>query len=378
MSTKSKDNAARGGAGSAASGDAHLASENLFLTNLRLELAWLSGRHWLSGRGTGGAGVVLGFERVRPRRAGGFQPLRSREITPTFLDRTIRGLKRWKFDIVSMDEVCHRAVTSPTPRRFACLTFDGGYKDLIVSAYPVLSRHGVPFTVYLPTAFPDRLGEAWWLALEAIIARESRISLVMDRHERHFDIAGRAEKYQLHEFLSGWMRGLPPPDLSVAINDLCKRYSVDLATLSREASMDWDDLAKLAADSLATIGSATVNYPALSNLKDADAQREMTMGRAVAQAAFRRDVRHFAYPFGDRAAFARKHVQMAEEAGFASAASALSGVVHAEGRTNLHALPRHSWDGRQRSLRVMRVLLSGAAFAPVAPTRSRIRDVEEN
>ena len=69
--------------------------------------------------------------------------------------------------------------------------------------------------------------------------------------------------------------------------------------------MDWDDLAKLAADPLVTIGSATVNYPVLSNLKDADAQREMTMGKAVAQAAFHRDVRHFAYPFGDRASFGR-------------------------------------------------------------------------
>ncbi len=68
---------------------------------------------------------------------------------------------------------------------------------------------------------------------------------------------------------------------------------------------------------------------------------------------------------------------MAEEAGFASAVSSLSGVVHAEGRTNLHALPRISWDGRRRSLRVMRVLLSGATFAPVAPTRSRFRDVDE-
>ena len=341
-----------------------MSSENLFLTSLRLELAYFTGRPWLSGRWTGGAGVMLRFERVRPRRAARFQPRRSHEITPRFLDRTIRALKRWKFDIVSMDEVCHRAVTSATPRRFVCLTFDGGYKDIIASAYPVLSRHNVPFTVYLPTAFPDRLGEAWWLALEEVIARESRLSLVMDRNERHFNIAAASEKYQLYEFLWGWMRTLSPPDLSNAINDLCKRYSVNLATLSRDASMDWDDLAKLATDPLATIGSATVNYPVLSNLKDVDAQREMTMGRAVAQTAFHRDVRHFAYPFGDRAAFARKHVQMAEEAGFASAASAISGVVRPEGRTNLHALPRLAWDGRQRSLRVMRVLLSGFAFAP--------------
>ena len=50
----------------------------------------------------------------------------------------------------------------------------------------MLSKHGVPFTVYLPTAFPDGLGEAWWLALEDMIAREDRISLMIDRKERRF------------------------------------------------------------------------------------------------------------------------------------------------------------------------------------------------
>jgi peptidoglycan/xylan/chitin deacetylase (PgdA/CDA1 family) len=253
-----------------------------------------------------------------------------------------------------------------------CLTFDGAYKDVMSSAYPVLSGHGVPFTVYVPTGFPDGVVEAWWLGLEAVIARENRVRLVIDRQERDFNIAGTSEKYHVYEFLSGWMRSLAPPDLSFAINDLCKRYSVDLAALSREAAMDWGDLEKLSADPLVTFGSATVNYPVLSNLKDAAALREMTMGRAVAQAAFHRDVRHFAYPFGDRASFARKHVQMAEEAGFASAASTIAGIVQAEGRTNLHALPRIAWDGRTRSLRVMRVMLSGTAFHPVKPTRSQV------
>jgi peptidoglycan/xylan/chitin deacetylase (PgdA/CDA1 family) len=339
-----------------------LPSENAFLKRARLEFAYFSGFSRLMQRRTGGAGVILRFERVRPRRGSGFQPLKSHEITPGFLDRTIRALKRWKFDIVSMDEVCRRSVTLASPRRFVSLTFDGGYKDLISSAYPVLSKHGVPFTVYLPTAFPDRIGEAWWLALEAVIARETRISLVMNRSEQRFNVGTTSEKYQLYDFLAGWMRTLPPPDLSLAVRDLCKRYSVDLAALSREASMGWDDVARLAADPLATIGSATVNYPALANLRDADAHREMTMGRAVVQAAFRGDVGHFAYPFGDRASFRRQHVGMAEEAGFASAVTATPGVVETEGRTSLYALPRIDWDGRRRSLRVMRVILSGVTF----------------
>jgi peptidoglycan/xylan/chitin deacetylase (PgdA/CDA1 family) len=341
-----------------------LPSGNRFLTRAGLELAYFSGYARIMQRRTGGAGVVLRFERVRPRRAARFQPLGSQEITPKFLDRTIRALKRWKYEIVSIDEVCRRAVTLAASRRFVCLTFDGGYKDLITSAYPVLRKHDVPFTVYVPTAFPDRVGEAWWLALETVIARENRVSLVMDRKEHHFDIGNASEKYQLYEFLAGWMRTLAPTDLSTAIKDLCTRYSVDLAGLSRDASMDWDDLATLAADPNVTIGSATVNYPVLTSLKDTAALREITMGRAVAQAAFHRDVRHFAYPFGDRAAFRRAHVGMAEEAGFASAATAISGIVEAEGHTNLLALPRISWDGRQRSLRMMRVMLSGFPFRP--------------
>ena len=333
-----------------------------FWARARLELAYLSGYARLAERRGGGAGVVLRFQHVRPRRAARFQPAKSQEITPLFLDRTIRALKRWQFDIVSLDEVCRRAVTLDAPRRFVCLTFDGGYKDLMTSAYPVLSRHDVPFTVYVPTAFPDGVGEAWWLALEEIIARESRLSLVIDRKELHFNIAGTPEKYQLYDSLYDWMRALPPSDLSSAINDLCRRYSVDLAALSRNAPMDWADLTELAADPRVTIGTATVNYPVLSNLKDAAALREMTMGAAVAHAAFQRDTRHFAYPFGDGASWRRQHMTMAMEAGFASAASTIPGLIQSAGRTNLHALPRIAWDGRLRSLRGMRVMLSGSVL----------------
>jgi peptidoglycan/xylan/chitin deacetylase (PgdA/CDA1 family) len=336
------------------------------LTGLRLRLAYFSGYARLMERRAGGAGVILRFERVRPARSVAFQPRRVHEITPDFLDRAIRALKRWKFDIVGMDEVCRRAVSPKSPWRFVCLTFDGATRDLMSSGYPVLARHGVPFTVYVPTAFPDGLGEAWWLALEAVIAGNDRIALVMDRREQRFEIADADRKYQLYDLLERWMRSLAPPDLSDAINDLCRRYSVDLAGLSRDAFLGWEDLAKLAADPNVTIASMTVNCPVLASVGEADASREMTMGRAVAQAALHREVPHFAYPFGDRASFDRQHVKLAKEAGFTSAVTALPGVVMADGRSDLHALPRIAWDGRQRSLRAMRVLLSGVMLPKTA------------
>jgi len=364
MSTKGKDNGEGTGASRARRGKI-LASDVRWLERLRLELAWFTGQAALRSRG---AGAILRFEHVRPRRRGGFQPLRASEITPQFLDRAIRALKRWDYEFLGMDEVCRRAVTLPEKQRFVALTFDGAHKDLIDFAYPVVAHHAVPFTIYVPTAFPDGVGQAWWLGLEQVIARESRVSLMMGEKEQRFVVTDSAGKQALFSHIETWLRSLPPADLSAAIADLCTRYRIDLAALSREASMSWEDLAKLAADPLVTIGSATVNYPVLANMKDAAALREMTMGKAVAESAFRREVGHFAFPFGDRTSFRRSHVMMAEETGFASAVSTISGIVDAEGRTNLRALPRISWDGRVRSLRMLRVLVSGAAFAPVKPT----------
>ncbi|CAN5304815.1 polysaccharide deacetylase family protein [soil metagenome] len=333
-----------------------------FLTCLKLELAWISGLHAVMAPLHGGAGVILKLERVRPARRDTFQPLRFREITPEFLDAILRKLKRWKYDIVGIDEACHRAGQPASAPRFVCLTFDGGTRDLVQHGYPVLSHHRVPFAVYLPTAFPDGLGEMWWLALEAVIAWRDRISLVMDHREQHFVVQSRSEKTQLFNLLARWMRSLSPQQCSDAIRDLCLRYSVELAALSREASMSWDDVATLAADPLVTIGSATVNYQALGSLTEAAALREITMGQAVAQAALGRNVSHFAFPFGDGAAFSPQHVDMARAAGLASAVTSMPGVVLPDGRSDLHALPRLAWDGR-RSLRALRVMLAGIGIA---------------
>ena len=77
--------------------------------------------------------------------------------------------------------------------------------------------------VYVPTAFPDGVGEAWWLALERIISRERRINLMMDRQQRHFAVGTVEEKYELYAYLSNWLRRLAPQELSAAIPSICQR-----------------------------------------------------------------------------------------------------------------------------------------------------------
>jgi len=329
------------------------------IEQLLLQLAYFGGLGRVLAAHRGGVGVILGFERVRPAGRQAFQPLKRREITPKLFDRLCAALRRWKFEVVGLDEALRRIQEPVQSRRFAVLTFDGAYRDVATYAAPVLARHGYPSTIFVPTGFVDGIAPMWWLALEQVVLRHDRVSLVVDRVERHFDVGGTRSKYELYAYLEGWLRTLPPPELSHAINDLGRRYSVDVAGLTRAAAMQWPDLRALSRDPLLEIGSATVGYPVLSALNAAAADREMRMGRQVAEAALDRAVRHFAFPYGDDRSFGRREIALAEEAGFASAVTTQARVIRPRDAAAPFALPRICWDGRRRSLRALRVLTSG-------------------
>lgn len=332
---------------------------NRRIADAGLHLAHLSGATRISERRNAGAGTILRFEHVRPRRRGGFQPLRAGEIRPEFLERAIRALRRWDFDFISIDDAASRAKQSGWSRRFVCLTFDGGSRDFMEFAYPILSRHGVPFALYVATGFVDGIGEAWWLALEEVVARNTRVSLVMNGTEQRFNAMSRDEKHQLYALLYGWMRSLQPRELSAAITDLCKRHDVNLKAVSQNIAMTWTELAKIARNPQATIGSATVHYPALAPAKGTVALREMAMGKSVIETALDAECRHFAYPFGDGDTFGPRDILLAQDAGFATAVSTHPGFIRADNNTNVLSLPRSAWDGRGNSINLLRAVLSG-------------------
>ena len=156
-----------------------------------------------------------------------------------------------------------------------------------------------------------------------------------------------------------------PQTLKMALQPTRQWLAVSLAP-ERQAVTVRLVTAGASVDVTANVGVAALRpFMLRMSLEDAD------VVAALKGSPLHRNAGHFAYPFGDRDSFRRAHVVMAEEAGFSSAVSAIAGIVEAEGRTNLRALPRIAWDGRMRSLRAMRVILSGAAFDPVMPTPSK-------
>ncbi len=81
-----------------------------------------------------------------------------------------------------------------TRRRFVCVTFDDGYRDNLEFAYPILKKYDVPFAIYVATSFADRIGELWWLALEAVIAQNEMVGVRLDGRDRWFECRSVEQK----------------------------------------------------------------------------------------------------------------------------------------------------------------------------------------
>jgi peptidoglycan/xylan/chitin deacetylase (PgdA/CDA1 family) len=338
-----------------------------------LEGLYFSGAHRALQPWLGGVGAILMLHHVRPPRREAFQPNRLLEVTPEFLDRVVASIRRACVDIVSLDEARRRLVESDFRRRFVCLTLDDGYRDNLRYAYPILKKYEAPFTIYIPTSFPDHVGDLWWMTLEAAIARNPRIGLVMDGKDRSFDCSTTETKYALFDHIYWWLRRIDDEDeMRRVVRDLGARYGVDAAEFCADECMTWSELGELAADPLAMIGAHTVNHIMLKKAPDDVARTEMRMGSATIEAALGIKPRHFAYPVGDRTSAGPRDFRIAAQLGFATAVTTRPGVLFPEHRTHLTALPRISLNGEYQQLRYAKVLMSGAATA----LHNRLRRVD--
>ena len=330
-----------------------------------LETLYFTGAHHLLRPALGGVGVILTLHHVRPARSDAFQPNKLLEITPKFFERVLRVLKRMRVDVISIDEMHRRMVAGDFKRRFVVITIDDGYKDIKEFAYPLLKKYEMPFTLYIPTSFPDHLGELWWLALEAVIARNSRVSLPINGEYRHFDCATLAQKREIGGEIYRYLRSLKTEkELREVIRELCARYKVDLAGFCRDLSMTWDEIAEMAEDPLVTIGAHTVSHSMLKKIPDDAAVRaEMEQSRAVLEAALGKRPQHLAYPVGDPTSAGPREFRIAAELGFKTAVTTRPGVLFKAHRDHLMALPRISVNGEFQRSRYLKVLMSGAATA---------------
>jgi peptidoglycan/xylan/chitin deacetylase (PgdA/CDA1 family) len=157
-------------------------------------------------------------------------------VTPERLDWQLRLLVSRGYRGRTFSE----AVRGAPGDRIVAVTFDDAFHSVLDRVFPILSRLGIPGTVFVPTDFPGG-GPMAWPGIES------------------------------------WLGG---------------PHERELAPLS------WDELRTLA-DAGWEVGSHTCSHPYLTQLGDEALARELAESRLVVEQALGRPCRSIAYPYGD-------------------------------------------------------------------------------
>jgi peptidoglycan/xylan/chitin deacetylase (PgdA/CDA1 family) len=329
-----------------------------------LEVLSRSGVHRLLRPIFAGVGAIFMLHHVRPGRDAEFQPNRHLEVEPKFLRATLQHLRELDVDLVTMDEVHARLSQRNFARRFACFTFDDGYRDNRDFALPAMREFDAPLTVYVASDFAEGTGRLWWVALERVIARASSVEIPFGGSVTRLDTSTPAAKQAAFDRIHDWLRALPGEhDQQREISALCTRHEVDEAAIARDLCLSWDELKPFADDPLVTIGAHTISHCNLARQSEASASLEIATSRARIENALQRPVLHFAYPYGDRSAAGVREFAAARAAGFKTAVTTRPGMIYPESADHLTALQRVSLNGNYQDVRILPVLTSGTATA---------------
>lgn len=313
---------------------------------------------------TRGVGVIFMMHHIQPASSRAFDPNGLLSITPNFLAATIGRIRERGWDIVSLDEAVARIKAGPVRqgRPFVAFTIDDGYRDNLEHALPVMKAAGAPFTVYVTSALPDGSAELWWVGLEQVISRNDAITFTHGGAAETIACDTLAAKNAAWDRLYPLIRNAPEDEQRAIVRDLCVRHGVSQEQICRDLAMNWDEVRRLAADPLVTIGAHTVNHFAVVKLDAPRARTEMDEGARRIEAETGARPKHFAYPYGDAESAGPRDFTIAQELAFASAVTTRKGMLTAKHRDHLFALPRVALNGNLQSLRYVDVLLSGAPF----------------
>lgn len=327
------------------------------------ELIWLSGLPGLLRRFSQSRGVIFTLHRVLPDTPADFSPNAILQVEPNFLEYVIERLRDLDIDIVSMDEALERLAAPKKGRPFVVLTFDDAYKDNLKYALPILRRQEAPFTLYVPTALVDGVGELWWQAIEDIISRQQAIAMTVDGETDYVDTRTTSQKQAAFDTLYWQMRKMPEDERIALLRKFAAAYGYDLDQQCRDLIMDWPELRHFAGESLCTIGAHTVHHYELAKLPLDQARNEISKSAEILHAQFGQRPAHFSYPLGGPLSAGPREFALARESGFSSAVTTRPGGLYKRHAQDPFALPRVSLNGYFQSRRYVDVFATGAIFS---------------
>jgi peptidoglycan/xylan/chitin deacetylase (PgdA/CDA1 family) len=243
-------------------------------------------------------------------------------VTTETFDRQVRFLRE-HFDVLSMHELLSiwRGKSWNAKRRYCVITFDDGWLDNYVHAFPVLRRYDVPATIFLPTGI---IGTTMWFWPEELGWLSRRFALLPSQR--------RAEILASLKRGGSWLNGIAcamEGGQSEELIERCKAVShnqvgelVSRLAVEIEARlpdlrlvMNWAEVGEMSAGKI-SFGSHSVSHKILTMVTDAELNEEVYGSLDALRKQNVNWAPVFCYPNGN---YSPKVIRCVESAGYCAA-----------------------------------------------------------
>ena len=214
------------------------------------------------------------------------------------------------------------------PKRPIIVTFDDGFDDNYLFAFPILRALNIPATIFLSTGYIGQARTFWfdWLFFLCNQAGNGGISVRISNTQYRFSASMGARRAEIANVLSHVKR-LPDAELR---SDL-KRIEQELALnfpvegFPQSHPLNWDQVREMAASGI-EFGSHTVTHPILANLTSDRLNDELKDSKSELECQLACAIDVIAYPVGGRFAFNSTVVGAVRNAGYKIATSYIPGM----------------------------------------------------
>lgn len=307
-----------------------------------------------------GLGAIFTLHHVRPHTPLPFEPNRHLEITPQFLDRTIRELKAEGRIFVSLEELPQRIADAQAGGpRFVAFTLDDGNRNNVDYALPVFERHNVPLTIFVAKGLSERTHSMWWETLAALFGQQYALAFDFGRGRQQIDLSEPDAKQLGFERFAAFVHQRDEMEAVSAIDALAEEHGIQPLEIVRSLIMDGQDLWRLSNHPLVSLGAHTVSHRALARLSAAEVAFEIRESADYVAAITGARPRTIAYPYGTADAVSTRDGQIAGGLGFTVGVTTRPGTILPTATGAMALLPRISLNGYYQKTRYVEALASG-------------------
>ena len=226
------------------------------------------------------------------------------------------------------------------PRRAIVVTFDDGYTDTFVHAYPILRSLGVPATVFLSTGYVSNQKVFWFDRVSNILFHAAPGKLQLPGLAHQITLSDISSRRQAAENVLAYLKELPDPLRREKIEWLAATLKIlphpDDAELS--GTLTWAQVREMSNNGI-EFGSHAISHPILTKLDDAALEFELVESRACIERQLGKIANVIAYPEGGPDAFDDRVISAVKRAGYQLALTYIPGPNYLD-HVNRFAMPR--------------------------------------